>query len=202
MKKAAFTFVSDSQFTHSRYALEICRSIEEICEEYIKPQVLKILRVILPALAETFQTQKGEIFGFGSYNENSHSLSTMNQDKQEGAPVHNLDAKQSVGSINYELSIRGSKQFSSASSTQVKRVAHDLIDNTVPGSYKEYSKVAKYVIPELCLNWAAKQGDLKKKGLVDKEIANVALDRRKTKDLEKLNAWVGRLQCQARLMST
>ena len=69
----AFTFVSDSQFTHSRYALEICRSIEAICEEY-KPQVLKILKVILPALAEALQTQKGEIFGFGSYNENSHSL--------------------------------------------------------------------------------------------------------------------------------
>ena len=33
-------------------------------------------------------------------------------------------------------------------------------------------------------------GGSKKKGLVDKEIANVALDRRKTKDLEKLNAWV------------
>ena len=40
LNKAAFTFVSDSQFTHSRYALEICRSIEAICEEYI-PQVLK-----------------------------------------------------------------------------------------------------------------------------------------------------------------
>ena len=38
----------------------------------------------------------------------------------------------------------------------------------------------------MCINWAAKQEDLKKKGLVDKEIANVALDRRKTKDLEKL----------------
>ena len=73
LNKAAFTFVSDSRFTHSRYALEICRSIEAICEEY-KPQVLKILKVILPALAEAFQTQKGEIFGFGSYNENSHSL--------------------------------------------------------------------------------------------------------------------------------
>ena len=65
----------------------------------------------------------------------------MDQDKLEGAPVHN-DAERSVGFINYELSIRGSKQLSSASSTQVKCAAHDLIDNTVPGSYKEYSKVA------------------------------------------------------------
>ena len=43
----------------------------------------------------------------------------------------------------------------------------------------------------MCLNWAAKQEDLKKKGLVDKEIANVALDRRKTKDLEKLKCMGG-----------
>ena len=65
LNKAAFSFVSDSQFTHSRYALEICRGIEAACEEY-KPQVLKILKVILPALAEAFQRQKGEGFGFGS----------------------------------------------------------------------------------------------------------------------------------------
>ena len=89
--------------------------------------------------------------------------------------MHNLDAERSIGFIHYELSIRGSKQLSSASSTQVKCAAHDLIDNTAPGSYEEYSKVAKYVIPELCLNWAAKQEDLNNKGLVDKEIANVAL---------------------------
>lgn len=115
----------------------------------------------------------------------------MDQDKLEGAPVHNLDAERSVGFINYELSRRGSKQLSTASSTQVKCAASDLIDTTVTGSYKGYSKVAKYVIPELCLNWAAKQEDLKKKGLVDKEIANIALDRRKNKDLEKLKCLGG-----------
>ena len=130
LNKAAFIFVSDSQFTHSRYALEICRSIEAICEEY-KPQVLKILKVILPALAEAFQRQKGEIFGFDSYNENSHSLSTMDQNKPEGAPVLNLDAERSIGFINYELSRRGSKQLSTASSTKVKCAASDQIDNTV-----------------------------------------------------------------------
>ena len=86
------------------YAIEIC--IEATCEDY-EPQVLKILKVILPVLAEAFQNQKGEIVGFGSYHENSHSLSAMDQDKLEGAPVHNLGP---VGFINYELSRRGSKQ--------------------------------------------------------------------------------------------
>ena len=55
------------------------------------------------------------------------------------------------------------KRIKAASPAQVKCAAHDLIDNTVTGSYKEYSKVAKYVIPELCLKWAAKQENLKKK---------------------------------------
>ena len=32
LNKAEFTFVTDSLFTHSNYALEICRSIEAICE--------------------------------------------------------------------------------------------------------------------------------------------------------------------------
>ena len=63
-----------------------------------------------------------------------------------GVPVHNLDAEQSIGFLNYELSRSGSKLLSTASSTQVKYAAHGLIDNTVTGSYKEYSKIAKYVI--------------------------------------------------------
>ena len=50
----------------------------------------------------------------------------MDQNKLEGAPVHNCDAEQSVGFISYELSIRGSKQLSTASSTQVICAAHDL----------------------------------------------------------------------------
>ena len=91
--QAPKTFVTDSQFTHSRYAIETSRSIEAICEYH------KFLRyVILPALAEAFLKHKGETFGF---DENSHSLSTMDQDKL-GGPVHNLDAERSVGFINYE----------------------------------------------------------------------------------------------------
>ena len=69
----------------------------------------------------------------------------MDQDKLEGALVHNLDAERSVGFIKYELSRTGSKQLRFASSTHFKCAAHD---NIVPGSYKEHSKVAKYVIPE------------------------------------------------------
>ena len=108
----------------------------------------------------------------------------MDQDKLEGASLHNLDAELSVGFINYE---EDQIVKSTASSTQVKCAAHDKLRIlTVTGSYKGYFRVAKYVIPELCLKWAAKQEDLKKRGLVDKEIANLALDRRKNKDFEKL----------------
>ena len=34
MYKGAFTFVTDSQYTHSRYVIEVCTSIEGICEDY------------------------------------------------------------------------------------------------------------------------------------------------------------------------
>ena len=66
-----------------------------------------------------------------------------------------------------------------------------LIENTVTGSYKGYSRVAKNVIPKLCLKWAVRRGSEKKKGLVDKEIANLALDKKKNKDLEKLKCLGG-----------
>ena len=72
--------------------------------------------------------------------ENSHSLPTKDQDKLEGAPVHNLDAEGSVDFIKKRIKAVSCKV---QLHTQVKCAAHDLIDNSVTGSYKGYSKVAK-----------------------------------------------------------
>lgn len=41
-------------------------------------------------------------------------------------------------------------------------------------------------LPEIMLAWNTRQDELKNQGLQDKEIANVAIDRRKNKDLDKL----------------
>ena len=57
---------------------------------------------------------------FGSY------VAIKSQQKLEIAPVHNLDADQSVGFINFKP-----EEQITASSTQVKCAAHYIIDNTV-----------------------------------------------------------------------
>jgi hypothetical protein len=69
--------------------------------------------MLLPALAEGFRKQKGDIFGFGDAEEPpEHALSRMDKVKLEQAPTHNLSAERSVGFINYGLQRRGAKQLS------------------------------------------------------------------------------------------
>ena len=154
--------------------------------------------MILPRLADGFQKQKGDIFGFGDYNESSPNLlSQMDANKLEEAPVHNLAAERSVGFVNYELSRRGAKQLASASAAQVKAKSHDLIEKRPSGSFRQYANVVKQGgrIPEIMTNWNTKQEELKKQGLAEKEISNIAVDRRKNKDLSALKAMGGPFTC-------
>ena len=116
--------------------------------------------MILPKLATGFQNGKGDIFGFGDYEESSEmSVANMDSQKLEKAPVHNLVAECSVGFMNYELSIRGAKQSTSASSAQVKAKSTDLIDRQQPGSFKKYSNVVRKGgrITEIILTWNKQQ---------------------------------------------
>ena len=109
----------------------------------------------------------------------------MDAQKLDQAPIHNLAAERSVGFINYERSIRGAKQLASASSAQVKAKSVDLIEQRSSGSFREYYNVAKVSISEIMCKWNSAQDELKQKGLQDKEIANIAVDRRKNNDLDK-----------------
>jgi hypothetical protein len=117
----------------------------------------------------------------------------MDVQKLDQAPVHNLDAERSVGFVNYELCRRGAKHFGCASSSQVKAKASDLIEQFPSGSFQKFVKVVKKggKIPEIMLAWNSKQDELRKKGLQDKEISNVAVDRRRNKDLETLKSMGG-----------
>ena len=84
-----------------------------------QPQVIKLLKIILPKLAAGFHHQKGDIFSCGNCDESTkHSVSHMDTQKLEKAPIHNLAAERSVGFVNYELSTRGVKQLGSASAVQ------------------------------------------------------------------------------------
>lgn len=137
--------------------------------------------MILPKLAAGFQKQKGDIFGFGECDEPSEmSVVKMDSQKLEKVPIHNLAAERSVGFVDHELSRGGAKQLASASSAQVKAKSTDLIEQLKPGTFRKYSSVARKggKIPEIMLSWNKKQEELKKQGLQDKEIANLAVDRR------------------------
>ena len=121
----AFKVVSTERFKQARYDQEICDAIVKVAASF-RPQVIKLLEVILPKLAAGFQKQKGDIFSFGNCDKTAkYSVSHMNKEKLEKAPIHNLAAERSVGFVNYELSTRVAKQLASASSAQVKAKAAD-----------------------------------------------------------------------------
>ena len=145
VQEPAFQFVPADRFQQSKYDIGVCEAVQTIANEY-KTEVVKMLKVIMPALAMAFKKQKGEIFGFGENDQqqgSQHALSRMNKEKLEKAPINNLDAERSVGFINFELSRRGAKQLGSASSSHIKSKAKDLIEKTETGSYKRYGNLTK-----------------------------------------------------------
>ncbi|CAH1252996.1 Hypp1057 [Branchiostoma lanceolatum] len=187
-EEPAFKFISKERFQQTKYDNEICSAIVQVATTY-QSEVTRLLRMFLPKLATGFQKQKGDIFGFGEHDAAAqYSVTQMDKEKLEKAPIHNLDAERSVGFVNYELSRRGAKQLKVASAAQVKAKSSDLIERREPGSFRNYSKEARKGgrIPEILLAWEKKQEELKKQGLKDKEIANVAVDRRRNKDLQTL----------------
>ena len=64
----------------------------------------------------------------------------LDQDKLKGAPVSNLDAEKSVGSINHELKIRGANELKAASSSHVKSKGLSLIISSGAKMEKSSSK--------------------------------------------------------------
>jgi len=143
--------------------------------------------MLLPKLADGFQRQKGDIFGFGLSDEESDiALSGMDSEKLESAPIHNLDSERAVGFISYELKHRGAKNLKCASTVQVKAKSQDLIESQSSGSFREYGNIAKFTIPAIMKAWDEQQKRLQQQGLSDKEIANLALDKRRNNDLNEL----------------
>ena len=186
----AFSFISNERFQHSKYDDDICGAIQEVANIY-KKDVLKVLRVLLPKLANGLQKQKGDIFEFGEFSESAYALSKMDQQKLSKAPIHNLNPERSVGFINYELVRRGAKQLKASSSAQVKAKAHDLIESLETGTFQLYNKVGNIRIPEIINDWNVKQNQLIAEGMKQKEISNISVDRRRNNDLEKLKSLGG-----------
>ena len=131
-------------------------------------------------------------FGGGSSQEGKVlKVKDLNQEKLSDAPVHNLDSERAVGAVNYGLKVRGAKQIKSVSSSLVKARAAELIEG------KEVTKEMKQVmkkggaVPEILEAWEKKQSELKKQGMEDKEISNIAEDKRRISDLATLTGMGG-----------
>ena len=89
LNKPAFSFVSKARFYQTQNDEEICEAIQQTINE-MKPQVIKLLKVILPRLADGFKNQKGDIFGFANQyaKESQYTLSKMDQAKLEKTPSY------------------------------------------------------------------------------------------------------------------
>ena len=159
----------------------------DICNAISFPdETTKMIQVILPEFAS--KRQKGDIFTFGDCDPTAERamivLSSMNPDKLDKAPIHNLPAERRVRFFNYELSGRGSKQLAAASSAQVKAKSAGLPENRPSGSFRDYSRISKTKMPDrpIISSWNTKEEELKKQAMENKENANVAVDWWRNKD--------------------
>ena len=110
------------------------KSIEACMQEY-KKEIINILNVLLPMLAEGFSIQRGALFGFGpKANESTGTLlkisaaSEAEKQKLNKAPIHNLNEERSVGFITHEVSIRGPDQLEPASKKMILNKSIDLLE--------------------------------------------------------------------------
>ena len=153
-------------------------------------QASKIVTSVLKKLAEGWKIQKGEVFGFGDSQVTSLSLSTIDEQKLNSAPMNNLDAERSVGSINYKIKERGAPNLPTASTMHVIAKSAEMIEGKVIS--KEIREMErKKVVPSIVEAWEATQKQLSKDGLSEKETQSRATDKRRNADLIKLKAFNG-----------
>ena len=93
LDKPALSFALMDCFQASAYSPEIMESLGLAVNE-LHIDVTLVISILLSRLAHGFQRQKGEIFSFSDSNEKTAiSLSMMNQEKLENAPINNLDSE-------------------------------------------------------------------------------------------------------------
>ena len=135
--------------------------------------------------AEGWQRQRGNVFSFGNHEETELTLSAMDQEKLKTAPINNLDAERSVGSVNYELKIRGAKNLKTVSSSHVIGKSLSLTaGKSVDKKFRDMER--SRVFPAIVAAWEEKQDRLNKEGLGVKEQQNIAVDQRRNSDLLKI----------------
>ena len=166
--------------------------LSQCCKKY--PQELnQLITPCLKKFTNGFAHQKGAIFGFSdqSCRDTGPVLRIFDLDEEElnvlnTVQVHNHGEESNVGLFNYEISIRGKKNYKAASRRLVQNKSNDLKFNPQTNtSYKNFRKAAKE-IKELKINWNLKILELQEKVYIEKAILNTKIESQKLQDLEYL----------------
>jgi hypothetical protein len=175
ISKPAFQFVEPKRFKECiKWEDVLLKAVKDSVETY-KVKVVAVLSILLPRLADGFFVQRGDVFGFGNLDPNSsklvtkHAIQSLNK-----APIHHLDSERSVGSINYELGIRGATEINAASTNFVKSKSYDLVELRPAEEYKKYENAAKKV-NNLVREWKEKQLELEKEGMSKKMVESIII---------------------------
>ena len=128
LSKPAFDFINESQFKLRLWLKKLLDALS-LAMEQNKPELVKIFKLMLPKLAEGWLRQRGDVFGFGNFDqESSRLLLNIDPDIIDKAPINSMAAERQVGHINYELKIRGSKGLKAASLSNVKSQSYELVE--------------------------------------------------------------------------
>lgn len=88
-----------------KYDEDICEAIPKVATSF-QPQIIKLLKMILPMLSTSFQRQKGDIFALGDYEESAQNAVTqMDPEKLEKVPIDNLKAERIQEEIPSSLAV-------------------------------------------------------------------------------------------------
>ena len=88
-------------------------------------------------------------------------VKNFDEEKLQGAPVHNLSSERSVGSVNYGLKIYGNKQLNIVSSSMVKASASSLLEGESPTAAMRKMVRSDGAIPQILQKWEDKQKELR-----------------------------------------
>ena len=76
LSQPAFKFVSRKRFDNlAKWDKDIITSLETSIEAH-RPEIIKVISLMLPKLAEGWQRQRANVFGFGNFDPNSDQLLT------------------------------------------------------------------------------------------------------------------------------
>ena len=189
--KPAFKFISNERFKEScKWPKEIMSAVSSFVLEN-RQRVKDVLDLVLPRLADGFFLQRGNVFGFGDFDRNSNQLLTVEEcGTLNQAPINNIDSERDVGSVNYELKLRGAKQLATCSRSHVKAKLGDLLELKPVDAFKNHYKNADKVSAIVKL-WKGTQEELKKHNLSAKEAEHLSTEKRKMSDLDKLREFGG-----------